>query len=163
MRERVVGRGAHTHFALHLPATGWHALRAQLEHRLQVALSFKSPTAVKITGGLGRNPGMTTERQRLGLIRYLGKALNPDEMVFTGTTQPLAEFLGIQTQRQAILPCKRAGYSENIGRSAQLLDPGFKQTLTVYRLMDTLFAYPRRIEKSIGASGARWITATMTS
>ena len=53
--------------------------------------------------------------QRLGLLSYLSKALNPDEMVPTGAGMvKLSEFLGIRPENQTSVPVKRVGCSENI-------------------------------------------------
>jgi hypothetical protein len=120
VRERVVGPGGHTHFVLHIPEDRWTTITIPLERYLQEAGGFTAENAVKITGDKFNTLGIRTDKQRIGLIQYLSKTLNPNEMIATGCgTVPLVTFMGIKPAPHAPLPCKRIGWSENIGPTAR--------------------------------------------
>lgn len=120
VRERVVGPGGHTHFVLHIPEDRWTTLRIPLERYLQKAGGFTAGNAVRITGNKFNTLGIRTDKQRIGLIQYLSKTINPGEMIATGCgTVPLVTFMGIKPAPHASLPCKRIGWSENIGPTAR--------------------------------------------
>lgn len=137
-RERVVGRGAHTHFLVHIPRERWHELKPKLKEHLFKAGHFTDPQAVEITGDKLSTPGMIHASQRLGLLTYLGKAINPKEMIPVGAgIIPLSEFLGIRPEAQARLPCMRVSWSQNIGEKARK-DAGWRDMKTLLDLANAL-------------------------
>jgi hypothetical protein len=123
VRERCVGRGSHTHFMVHIPPLRWQELKQPLEDFLEGVLKARGYTdanLVKITGDAWKTNGMVHETQRRGLLRYLGKAMNPDEVINDGLgLTKLSDFLGIWTEAQASVPCKRVGWTQNIGEKAR--------------------------------------------
>ena len=126
VRERYAGYGSHTHLMVHLPNASpshWRMLRIAFEKHLQDLCYRKwrmSANAVDVSGNGFNTPGMIHRSQRLGLLSYLSKALNPDEMVPTGAGMvKLSELLGIRAKNQASVPVKRVGCSENIGPKAR--------------------------------------------
>ncbi len=128
VRERVIGRGGHTHYLIHLPQNGWDEIRASLEKYLIKqckAWGYTDRHPVKITGNSLTN-GIATQDQRKGLLRYLSKSLNPDEVISNGgTVEPLSSFLGINLEPHCTLPTKRTGSTENISQAARKAD-GFE-------------------------------------
>ena len=128
--------GSHTHLMLHFPSRNkeeWEAVRTSLTEHLQSYLTrrldLSDPKAVFINP-LWRNAGPDCPNQRLGLLKYLGKSLNPRELIATGFgTGKLSKFLGIVPKPHEPLPCKRVGWSANIGEAARLRD-GFRDMKT---------------------------------
>ena len=119
-RERVCGRGGHTHLMVHIPPARWKELKLPLQRHLARECGLTHPTAVMITGDRGGTRGMVTSKQRFGLLRYLAKPIDPDAEIPTGAgSVQLSTFLGITPEAQSPLPCKRVGWSENIGLKAQ--------------------------------------------
>jgi hypothetical protein len=108
---------------VHFPPSRWHGLKGFLERELAAACRarhYSAPHPVKISGDKFKTPGMIKPTQRLGVIRYLSKAMNPNEVFDAGVEMlSLAEFLGIKPKPHSPLPCKRVGWSENIGEKAR--------------------------------------------
>ena len=140
VRERIVGRGAHTHFLVHLPRERWAELREGLERHLYSAGGFTESSAVHIKR-MNNTSGMKTINQRLGMLQYVGKGINPAETIYIPGSGPvlLSQFIGITPVRQATLPqqCKRVGWSENIGPGARA-KAGYNDTNDVLRLAASL-------------------------
>ena len=141
IRERVVGRGGHTHFLVHIPQERWGELKPALESHLQAVLKrhgYTDPNPLKITGDRWNTPGMVQATQRIGLLRYLAKAMNPNEVLYTGAgVRHLHDWLGIEAEQQASVPCKRVGWSEKIGEAARLR-AGWRDSEDVLRLSELL-------------------------
>ena len=141
VRERVVGRGAHTHFMVHLPKERWTELKTDMELNLRAFCARRGYTderTVKITGDAFKTPGMIHKSQRLGVLAYLAKAMNPSEMIEIGTGRKLlAEVLGIDTQPQASVPCMRVGWSANLNEIVRKA-AGYRDTNDVLRLADQI-------------------------
>jgi hypothetical protein len=107
---------------LHLPAPRFRGLADALQQHLTRVLGLKDALRgwrkrLKITGDSYGTPGMITDRQNAGLIRYLSKSIDPSERV---GQVPLADILGIEPKPHAPVVCKRVGTSENIGPKARL-------------------------------------------
>lgn len=139
VRERVVGRGAHAHFMVHLPWQRWTELKPDLEQHLQGACAkwgYTDKRTVMITGDAFKTPGMIHQSQRLGVLAYLAKGINPSEVIETGTGQVLlAKLLDIDTQPQASMPCMRVGWSANLNEAVRKA-VGYRDTDDVLRLAD---------------------------
>jgi hypothetical protein len=139
VRERVVGRGAHTHFMVHFPEKLWKELKPELERHLRAACAtwgYTDCRVVKITPDAFSTPGMISQSQRLGVLAYLAKGMNPSEMIEIGTGRKLlAEVLGIDTQPQASVPCMRVGWSKNLNPAIRKA-AGYRDTDDVLRLAD---------------------------
>jgi hypothetical protein len=126
VRERGAKLGAHTHFVVHLPsapASRWIELKPKLEKQLKAACKrwgFTDPRAVDVTGDKRNTPGMIYPSQRHGLLRYLAKAVNPEELIATGAGKvALHKMIGIRPRSQLPLPCKRVGWTQNIGEATR--------------------------------------------
>lgn len=138
VRERVVGMGAHTHFFVHIPSKRWTSVKRKLEKHLLAAGGFSNPRAVKITGDRNGGRGIVHESQRSGVLQYLAKGINPNEMVPTGAgTIPLPTFLGIRPQKQATIPGQRIGCTRNIGPAARK-KAGYRDMSTLLELANAL-------------------------
>ena len=140
VRERIVGRGAHTHFFVHLPRGRWAELRRELQRHLYSAGGFTESSAVHI-GRMHNTSGMTTISQRLGMLQYVAKGINPAETIYIPGSGPvlLSQFIGITPVPQATLPqhCKRVGWSKDIG-PGERAKAGYNDTNDVLRLAASL-------------------------
>ena len=139
VRERVVGRGAHAHFMVHLPWRRWTKLKTDMELNLRAFCARRGYTderTVKITGDAFKTPGMIHKSQRLGVLAYLAKGMSPSEMIETGTGRVLlAELLDIDPQPQASVPGNRVGWSANLNEIVRKA-AGYRDTDDVLRLAD---------------------------
>jgi hypothetical protein len=138
VRERVVGRGAHTHFMIHIPPDRWRKLGVELEQhlrRLCEKRGYTEPNAVHASKSCWAG-GMSKPGQRKGVLRYLSKGLNPNELFCDGWGfQKLTELIGVRPASQASLPCKRVGWSQNIGEAVRR-KTGWRELTDVPGLME---------------------------
>lgn len=135
VRERCRGPGAHTHFLLHIPRERWAELTTALEHHLHDAGGFTEASAVHIARSF--TPGMIHRTQRLGVLQYVAKGINPAELIPGSGGVLLSKFLGIDPKPQVRIPCKRVGWSENIGAGARE-QAGHSDTSDMLRLAASL-------------------------
>jgi hypothetical protein len=121
-RECIIGMGSHAHFLVHVPPARWKELKRPMQQYLSEACrrwGYTNSRAVLITGS-DHTSGMGLPQQRLGALVYLFKSMNPSELIQTGAgVVPLHKFLGVEPKPHAPLPCKRVGWSENIGVAAR--------------------------------------------
>lgn len=135
VRERCKGPGAHTHVLLHMPREHWGVLAAALEHHLHKAGGFTETSAVHVRRS--STLGMFRQTQRLGVLQYLSKGINPAELIPGSDGVLLSTFLGINPKPQVVIPCKRVGWSENVGPGARK-EAGYADTDDVLRLAASL-------------------------
>ena len=135
VRERCRGPGGHTHFLLHLPGERWATLTVALERHLYDAGGFTEASAVHITRS--STPGMIRRKQRLGVLQYVAKGINPAELVPGIGGVLLSTFLGITPKPQVPIPCKRVGCSTSIGPGTRR-QAGYTDTDDVLRLASSL-------------------------
>ncbi len=116
VRERVPGRGHHTHAMIHLGSRP-PALRLELPAYLNSRFGFAAGGVDLDVGGFG----MHTEAMQAGRLRYMVKAIDHAAFRYHGTeTENIGALLGIDHRGgQGVIAIKRAGTSQNIGRAAR--------------------------------------------
>lgn len=117
-RERVSGRGAHTHVGIHLgrkPIDVAADLVAYLTGKFQF-----EPGGVDISMG---KFGAMTQGRRAGIMLYLLKGIDHAAFRYSGGdagTENIGVLLGIDHRgQQGRVPIKRAGASQNVARAAR--------------------------------------------
>ncbi len=130
VRERVPGRGAHTHLLLHLSRDDTAGLAEQLRGYLAGAFGFRDEAAPSgraergVAVSRGRF-GAWTPAMRAGLLRYCLKGLDPAAFRYVGQageTENIGAALGIEHRGpQGLIAVKRCGTSQNIGPTARRL------------------------------------------
>ncbi len=128
IRERVPGRGAHTHLLLHLPRRGTAGLAEQLRGYLAGAFGFRDGATASgraergVAVSCGRF-GAWTPKMRAGQLRYCLKGLDPTAFRYVGQageTENIGAALGIEHRGpQGLIAVKRCGASQNIGPAAR--------------------------------------------
>lgn len=126
VRERVPGRGAHTHVPLYLPRRGTAALAKELRGYLSKTFDFRDRTSGKVEHGVdvsyGRF-GAWTSKMRSGSLLYCLKGFDHRAFRYVGqdgTTENIGAALGIDHRgQQGFVDIKRCGTSLNIGRAAR--------------------------------------------
>jgi hypothetical protein len=115
VRERVSGRGLHSHALLSLPP----ALKEEAKAFLTASGGFVDTTRTK---GVWVECGARTPAAWAGSLRYFAKGLDHRDFVYgsCGSTENLGVLLGVDHRgSQGVIPCKRSGTSENLGPKAR--------------------------------------------
>jgi len=114
VRERVSGKGLHSHLLLNLPAH----LKEDAELFLTKAGSFQNEG---FNRGVDIQTRKGTPNQISGALRYLLKGLDHRDFIHTaGGTTNLGDLLGVQHRGdQGIISIKRQGCTQNISRKAR--------------------------------------------
>ena len=115
VRERVSGRGLHTHLMLSLPLT----LKDEAQAFLTASGGFVDTPRSK---GVWIECGACTAAAWAGSLRYFAKGLDHRDFVYgsCGSTENLGVLLGVDHRgSQGVIPCKRSGTSENLGPKAR--------------------------------------------
>lgn len=116
VRERAPGKGAHSHYGVHLggrpPDVAQHLL-----YYLRDVFGFTEGLRIS----MGRF-GALTPKMRAKIVIYMLKGFDGTAFRYvglTGETEKLATALGIDTAPQGIIDIKRCGTSQNIGPAAR--------------------------------------------
>lgn len=115
VRERVSGRGLHSHLLLSLPST----LREEAQAFLTASGGFVDTARSK---GVWVECGAGTAAAWAGSLRYFAKGLDHRDFVYgpCGSTENLGVLLGVDHRgSQGIIHSKRSGISENLGPKAR--------------------------------------------
>lgn len=128
VREKVPGRGAHTHVLLHLPRRGTAKLAEELRAYLSGTFGFQDRITSfdRVERGVDMSYGQFgawTRAMRAGKLRYCLKGLDHAAFRYVsqdGETENIGVALGIDHRgQQGFITVKRCGTSQNIGPAAR--------------------------------------------